>query len=152
MELRKREMNSTFKSHSTDHIDDLYIQRGISNTWRNNKYATIEKSQNLNHRSQQHLNMPKCKLLATNCEWLRRCVARRTPERPLTKSHSNVAYIHDKMQYTQKSVNRNGTIARHHFRGVPGEYLDKQTKHFLQSMTVSTFTHSNTDFAHNNSR
>lgn len=36
-----------------------------------------------------------------------------------------------------KSVNRDGTIARNHFRGVPGDFLDKHTKHFLLSMTVS---------------
>lgn len=129
-------MNSTFKSRSIDHMDDLYIQCSAKDPWRNKKYATIEKSNNLN-RSHTQIEMPKCKILTSNCDWLRRCLAQRKSERPLTKSHSNVAYINNAMQHTQKSVNRNGTIARNHFRGVRGDYLDKQTKHFLLSMTVS---------------
>lgn len=134
-------MSSTFKSHSIDNFDHSYFQCAPNKTWHSNKYATIEKSQNFSYRSQQQLEMPKCKLFSANCDWLRRHFIQHNnvrPSRPLTRSQSNVAYSRSNvMQNAQKSINRNGTIARNHFRGVPGAYIDKQTKHFLLSMTVS---------------
>lgn len=58
--------------------------------------------------------------------------------RVLMKSKSDAVFkARNTMQYTNKSVNRDGTITRNHFRGVPGEFLDNTTKHFLRSMTVS---------------
>lgn len=37
----------------------------------------------------------------------------------------------------QKAINRNGTIARHQFRGIRRDVLESQTQHIIRSMTVS---------------
>lgn len=117
----------------------------------NDKCATIEKCTNLN-RSQSNATIKRFSLRNNNYDWLRpfslgshkqKCV------RHLIKSNSDATANIEKMDAmnpkpskilennSNKAVNRNGTIARNHFRGVRGEFLDKQTRHFLLSMTVS---------------
>lgn len=121
----------------------------------NDKYATIEKCTNLN-RSQSNATIKRFSFKNRNYDWLRpssldshkqKCV------RHLIKSKSDATANIEKnnamnpkpskimQNSSNKAVNRNGTIARNHFRGVPGEFLDKQTRHFLLSMTVSKIVH-----------
>lgn len=117
----------------------------------NDKYATIEKCTNLN-RSQSNATIKRFSFKNKSYDWLhpfslgshkQKCV------RHLIKSKSDATANIEKdnamnpkpskimQNNSNKAVNRNGTIARNHFRGVPGEFLDKQTRHFLLSMTVS---------------
>lgn len=64
---------------------------------------------------------------------------RKKGEKVLVKGYSDAVDTAATMQRyaSNRSVNRNGTIARNTFRGVPGNVLERQTKRFLQSMTVS---------------
>lgn len=109
------------------------------------KYATLEKCNSL---VQLNTNAATVDADATaaatiangneskvNFEWYKQF---QRSARVLLKSKSDAACkARNTMQYTNKSVNRDGTIARNHFRGVPGEFIDKTTRHFLRSMTVS---------------
>lgn len=104
------------------------------------KYATIEKCNSLNRsKSNQTLNE---RATIKKYDWLRKfSYKNQKSARHLIKSKSDAAANNSNNQIMQhtanKSVNRNGTIARNQFRGVPGEFLAKQTRHFLLSMTVS---------------
>lgn len=101
---------------------------------RHKKYATLEKCNSLFQLNENATRSNANSKQTVNFDWYKqlRCSAR-----TLMKSKSDASQKARTMQCTNKSVNRNGTIARNHFRGVPGDFLDKQTKHFLLSMTVS---------------
>lgn len=129
-------MNTSSIPHSINLIDDVTNQRcGVEQSHR--KYATLEKCNSLvqfkeNTATKSTANGNESKV---NFVWYKQF---RRSARGLIKSKSDAAHkARNTMQYTNKSVNRDGTIARNHFRGVPGDFLDKTTKHFLLSMTVS---------------
>lgn len=127
-------MSASSIPQSIKSIGNVTSEQFVSDS-RHIKYATLEKcSTSLIHLNDEDASkltkQPKSKF-----EW---CKQFRRSARSLMKSKSDAASNKPRtMQYTNKSVNRNGTIARNHFRGVPGDFLDKQTKHFLLSMTVS---------------
>lgn len=134
------------------------------------KYATLEKCNSLINLNGNLASLARSATTAVNFEWYKqfRRNARVQMMKNKTKSTDAAAPTattstavvalrrsSSTMQYnsnnssttTVKSVNRDGTIARNHFRGVPGDFLDKHTKHFLLSMTVSILhvTHKQTN-------
>lgn len=128
-------MNSSVRTHSIDYINDVNDKCG-SNWFVRRKYATIEK---INTSSQSDENLAKFKQIffLNNHDWFQNITSNHIKRDQVSVNRKGDAAKYRTMQYTNKSVNRNGTIARNHFRGVPADYLHKQTKHFLLSMTVS---------------
>lgn len=133
-------MSTSSIPRSINLIDNVKNGRcNVATSSHSRKYATLEKCNSLvqlkettaTERSIANGNETK-----VNFEWYKQF---RRSARCLMKSKSDAApKARNTMQYTNKSsVNRDGTIARNHFRGVPGDFLDKTTKHFLLSMTVS---------------
>lgn len=128
---------------------------------RHKKYATLEKCNSLMNLNGNLASLARSATTAVNFEWYKQfrrnarvqmmknktkstdaatastAVAATSTAVTLRRSSSTMHYNSD--NNTTKSVNRDGTIARNHFRGVPGDFLDKHTKHFLLSMTVSIF-------------
>lgn len=107
-------------------VDDVTSKRQLADESRHHKYATIEKCKSFSH---FNANQPK-----VNFDWYKQL---RQNARVLMKSKSDASRHTRTMQHASKSVNRDGTIASNHFRGVPADFVDKQAKHFLVSMTVS---------------
>lgn len=135
---------------------------------RHKKYATLEKCNSLINLNGNLTSLARsATTTAVNFEWykqFRRNARMQTMKNKskstdaaassaaavaLRRSSSTMHYnSNNSSNTTVKSVNRDGTIARNHFRGVPGDFLDKHTKHFLLSMTVSILhmTHKQTQF------
>lgn len=106
----------------------------FENDPRHKKYATLEKCNSLvqfNDTASKSMQIQP----TANFEWYKQY---QRSAQMLAKSKSDeAANPSRRMQRTNKSLNRNGTIARNYFRGVPADFLDKHTKHFLLTMTVS---------------
>lgn len=128
-------MSTSSIPHSIKSIGEATSERFVDET-RHMNYANVVKCNSLFHLNENAANntFGNVKQPKVNFEWYKQF---RRSARTLMKSKSDAASKGRTMQYTNKSVNRNGTIARNHFRGVPGDFIDKQTKHFLLSMTVS---------------
>lgn len=144
-------MSTSSIPRSVNLIDDVSTEEQFTvDSSRRNKHAALEKCKSFVLLRSNTTNSvgyePK-----VNFQWYKQL---RRNARTLIKSKSDANIKSRKMQqreiqqpaplppppqqqYTNKSVNRNGTIARNHFRGVPGDFLEKQTRHFLLSMTVS---------------
>lgn len=129
-------MSNSSIPRSIKSIGETTSERFVDDT-RHMRYATVIKCNSLVHLNENAANdntFGNVKQSKVNFEWYKQF---RRSARTLMKSKSDAASKVRTMQCTNKSVNRNGTIARNHFRGVPGDFLNKQTKHFLLSMTVS---------------
>lgn len=122
--------------HSIEFTDNVTRKRFVCDL-KHKKYATIGKCNSLVQLNENATAKPKERTV--NFEWYKQF---RHNARTLMKSKSDVAtnMAQKTMQCPNKAVNRDGTIARNHFRGVPRDFLDKHTKHFLLSMTVSIFS------------
>lgn len=140
--------------HSADLVDNVprgqqqQFNTSVDDSRHYERNAALEKCKsavNLN-RNASKLNR---KVSNVNFEWYKQL---RRNARTLIKSKSDATIKPYKMQqqqqeqqrqrqlaqeHTNKSVNRNGTISRNHFRGVPAAFIEKRTRHFLLSMTVS---------------
>lgn len=128
-------MSTSSIPHSVPLAGNLTNGQFNGNDPRHKKYATLEKCNSLvqfneNASTKTVQNQP-----TINFEWYKQF--RRSAHQMLTKSKSDAAHSSRRMQHTNKSMNRNGTIAHNYFRGVPADFLDKHTKHFLLTMTVS---------------
>lgn len=130
-------MSTSSIPHSINLTGDVSSERFVGNSVKHHKYATLEKCNSLVqfNETATRSTIAKTNEPKVNFEWYKQF---RRSARVLMKSKSDAARKDHKMPHTNKSVNRNGTIARNHFRGVPGDFLDKTTKRFLLSMTVST--------------
>lgn len=149
-----------------DDDDDVASAAVVRKSRPHKKYATLEKCNSLINLNGNLASLARSATsAAVNFEWYKqfRRNARVQMMKSRTKSTDaapSTAAItlrrsSSTMQYNSsntavKAVNRDGTIARNHFRGVPGDFLDKHTKHFLLSMTVSiiacdTLTHKQTN-------
>lgn len=118
-------------------IDNVTRERFVCDS-RHKKYATIGKCNSLVQLNENATAKPKEPKV--NFEWYKQF--RRSGRMQMkSKSDASTNMARKPAQCTVKAVNRDGTIARNHFRGVPGDFLDKHTKHFLLSMTVSIVTH-----------
>lgn len=138
-------MSTSSIPHSINSIDDASREQFNGNKSRHNTYACLEKCKSFDHLKRNGTN-PVGKEPKVSFQWYKQL---RRNARTLMKSKSDASIKPRTMQrqqqqqhqqqaeYTNKSVNRNGTIARNHFRGVPGDFLEKQTRHYLLSMTVS---------------
>lgn len=140
-------MSTSSIPRSVNLIDDVSTEEQFTvDSSRRNKHAALEKCKSFvllrSNTTNSVGHEPK-----VNFQWYKQL---RRNARTLIKSKSDANIKSRKMQqreiqpppppqqqYTNKSVNRNGTISRNHFRGVPGDFIEKQTRHFLLSMTVS---------------
>lgn len=82
------------------------------------KYATLSKCSDFKPRERATLCWPKLK--------------RRSNSVQLHRCQSDAAAMK-----SQAAINRNGTIARNHFRGISREIIERQTQRIILSMTVS---------------
>lgn len=144
-------MSTPSVPHSIELDDDVAAAASARQSKKQKKYATLEKCNSLVNLNGNLNSLARSATTSVNFEWYKQF--RRNARMQMMKSKSTDAASSaaatlrrssSTMQYTgnstttnTKSVNRDGTIARNHFRGVPGDFLDKHTKHFLLSMTVS---------------
>lgn len=108
-----------------------------------NKYATIDRIDKLPKKQSKLKSLTFLRKFNKFTDYDRWHRDQRPQRNLLVKSVSDAQVASGTMKKTldrggnNRSVNRDGSIARNTFRGVPGDILDKQTKRFLLSMTVS---------------
>lgn len=173
-------MSTSSVSHSIELDDDVLAAAAAASTTqkpiKHKKYATLEKCNSLIHLNGNLTALARSATATTvNFEWYKQFQRNARTQMMKSKSidantainrsastmqynksncnnHSNNSNDNNHGMINNKSVNRDGTIARNHFRGVPGNFLDKHTKHFLLSMTVSIAYASYMTHRHKNTR
>lgn len=151
-------MSTSSVPHSIELDDDVVASASSAaarQSHKHKKYATLDKCNSLVNLNGNLAPLARSATTAVKFEWYKQF--RRNARTQMMKSKSTDAaskaaaaaaslrrssstmhYNSNNASTTNiKSVNRDGTIARNHFRGVPGDFLEKHTKHFLLSMTVS---------------